>query len=187
MYSYYYFQNFIKKNQIEKISNFCDKNFTKLEELGAAAKDSFNNLKKNSMVKIVPWKHIKPLLLDVQNAVIETNYNYFGYNLHNLTDNVEILYNIYSSENNGKYDWHMDATSKNSFMDIKLTLLLNVSTSNYEGGEFELNDGNIFKVSEFSKPGDMLLFKSHLLHRVLPVTKGERKSLTIFFTGPKFI
>jgi len=33
----------------------------------------------------------------------------------------------------------------------------------------------------------MLVFKSYLVHRVTPVLKGARKTLTVFLTGPKFI
>ena len=187
MYNYYYWTNFFKKDQIEKVTNFCDKNYVKFEDPKNGATDSLNNLKKNSTVKLVRWNDIKHLLNDIQETVIDTNYNHFGFNLNNFTNTTEILYNTYSSKNNEKYDWHIDTTLKVPLIDVKLTLLLNISTDNYEGGEFELNDGNVFKVREFSKPGDMILFRSYLLHRVLPVTKGERKSLAIFFTGPKFI
>ena len=39
----------------------------------------------------------------------------------------------------------------------------------------------------FINPGSAILFKSYLHHKVTPVTKGERKSLTYFMEGPAFI
>ena len=42
-------------------------------------------------------------------------------------------YNIYGK--NGKYGWHIDA-STNLLSDMKLTCLLNLSEEPYEGGEF---------------------------------------------------
>jgi PKHD-type hydroxylase len=143
-------------------------------------------LLKSSTVKILYWKKLKNLLQNVNEMVIDCNYQNFGFDLNLLTDYQAVNYNSYSSKKNQKYDWHMDFDYKRPLLDTKLTLLINVSTKDYEGGEFQLNDGNVFTVSQFSKPGDMLLFRSHILHRVLPVTKGERKSLTMFFDGPKF-
>ena len=32
-----------------------------------------------------------------------------------------------------------------------------------------------------------MMLKSHVLHRVTPVTKGKRISLTYFMEGPRFI
>jgi PKHD-type hydroxylase len=36
------------------------------------------------------------------------------------------------------------------------------------------------------KKGSVLLFPSWILHRVTPVTKGVRKSIVVWVTGPKF-
>jgi len=63
-----------------------------------------------------------------------------------------------------------------------------LSEKKYEGGEFQIFESeNPETIFNFSKGGDMLLLKSSILHRVNPVTKGIRKSLTIFLEGPKFI
>ena len=45
---------------------------------------------------------------------------------------------------------------------------------------------NIKTIENFKKCGDMILFKSHILHKVLPTKKGIRKTLAIFFEGPNF-
>ena len=34
--------------------------------------------------------------------------------------------------------------------------------------------------------GDILMFTSHIPHRVRPVTFGQRITLTFFITGPRF-
>ena len=49
-----------------------------------------------------------------------------------------------------------------------------------------LDFGYITFDPDFDKPGSAIMFKSHLNHRVLPVTSGTRKSLTMFIFGPKF-
>ena len=49
-----------------------------------------------------------------------------------------------------------------------------------------INKGKETHLKELDKPGSALMFKSHILHKVTPVTKGERRTLTIFLKGPAF-
>ena len=63
-----------------------------------------------------------------------------------------------------------------------MTLLINLSESEYEGGDFIVdNQTQHF----FREPGTAILFKSSLKHQVTPVTKGKRNSLAYFINGPK--
>ena len=71
-------------------------------------------------------------------------------------------------------------------MDIKLTILINLSTKKYEGGSFFIFKGKEKNIKELDEPGNILMLKSYLLHKVTPVTKGERRTLTIFLKGPSF-
>ena len=105
----------------------------------------------------------------------------------------------------GHYTWHIDGTADslsgydtptNPFMHgkvrkISMSLILN---NDYEGGEFEL--GRVWSEVSGHKneecditpvelnAGDMVFFHSGLEHRVLPVTKGVRYSLVVWFLGP---
>jgi PKHD-type hydroxylase len=63
----------------------------------------------------------------------------------------------------------------------------------YEGGEFQFDfrnseDGspNIKTVSELKEKGSILVFPSHLYHRVLPIKKGKRLSLVVWTLGQPF-
>jgi len=90
------------------------------------------------------------------------------------------LHNVYSSDIKAHYGAHTDASMSDIF-ETKMTLLINLSEGDYEGGEFSCNE----KEADFREPGTVLLFKSHLLHEVKPVTKGTRISLAYFIHGPK--
>ena len=61
-----------------------------------------------------------------------------------------------------------------------------VSLKKYEGGDFEYLNSQFIRVKELENPGSVLIFKSHFHHRVLPVTSGERRTLTHFMLGPRF-
>jgi len=73
---------------------------------------------------------------------------------------------------------------------ISASVVLN---DNYSGGEFDTawldaDDGKLeTKKSTFSsKTGDMIIFPSHLPHRVRPVREGTRYSLVVWAGGPAF-
>ena len=65
---------------------------------------------------------------------------------------------------------------------ISMTLLLS-DENDFEGGDLELIDD---KSRPKMKQGHALFFASFIRHRVTPVTKGNRKSLVMWFGGPSF-
>ena len=116
------------------------------------------------------------------------NKNLFGYDIYWDFHLDFFKYNVYGV--GGEYRWHVDATNKNakysghvsSTKDTKLTCLLNLSEESYEGGEFH-SMGNPNEEVKFTT-GMGLVFTSLLAHKVTPVTKGERKTLTYWAEGP---
>ena len=120
---------------------------------------------------------------DLEANVNQINEQNFGYVLFPFNNLNKVLLNIYDSKQEGEYDWHYDS-SRSDLLDTKLTILINLSEK-YEGGELKFFQGIPYTVKEFT-PGTLLLFKSYIHHRVTPVTKGVRKTLTLFCNGPKF-
>ncbi len=98
--------------------------------------------------------------------------------------NIGINYNTY--EKDEEYTWHIDATSKSPVSDIKLTCLLNLSEDNYNGGELILFKGKEVECKEFNLPGSAVVFPSFTNHKVNKLTSGNRNTLAIWMTGPKF-
>jgi predicted 2-oxoglutarate/Fe(II)-dependent dioxygenase YbiX len=185
-YDYWFWQDIFSENQIKEINNIIDNNFESFESENLIAKDLQGNKKKHSVVKIINFKELKTQLNDFKNTFIQAANLKFGYEIFDITDFEKLHFNIYSSKNNSKYDWHIDASGSNLY-DIKLTVLINLSMNVYEGGQFELFCGNQYEVPQLNKSGNAIMFKSYINHRVLPITKGERRTLTIFLKGPKFI
>ena len=186
-YDFWFWENVFDKKQIIKINNFIEKNFYKVEEKEyfSVAYDINNNPKKNSLVKTIKWKKVKHLLEDVHTDVINSARINFGYDVFNVSDIDNCLFNTYSYSNKSKYDWHIDKDISDLY-DVKLTVLINLSLEPFEGGDFKLFVNNEFIVPQLKKSGNVIMFKSQINHCVTPVTKGERKTLTIFIKGPKF-
>ena len=97
-----------------------------------------------------------------------------------------INYNKYNSKDKAEYQYHTDGTYGHHASDIKLTAILNLSLDKYEGGDFYINPfGQEETVDCIKTPGNLLVFPSWFLHKVTPVTKGERISLSTWIKGPK--
>jgi len=101
------------------------------------------------------------------------------------------------------YDWHCDSWDKpyndskdlNTYNKIrKLSVTCSLSNpEDYEGGELEFDFRNndpdkptVRKCAEISPRGSIVVFPSHVWHRVKPVTKGTRYSLVIWNLGFPF-
>ena len=95
-----------------------------------------------------------------------------------------IQYTEYDETYEGHYDWHSDIGEDNtSFRKLSVSIQL---SDEYEGGELEFFlDREIVTVPK--RIGDVIVFPSFITHRVQPVTKGIRKCLVIWASGPPFM
>ena len=101
------------------------------------------------------------------------------------------------------YDWHIDSfkdprirtkqevnPDKPYNRKVSVTVWLN-DPEEYEGGEFDLEirgpncEGERYETMKYDK-GTIVVFPSHMWHRVRPVTSGVRKSLVLWIQGPPF-
>ena len=99
-------------------------------------------------------------------------------------------YAEYDAKESGRYNWHSDLGFNEISEDVystrklSMSMLLNTPEVDFEGGQF-----STFFSGEVDVPlkrGEILIFPSFVVHRVKPVTKGIRKSLVIWVTGPGF-
>jgi PKHD-type hydroxylase len=99
----------------------------------------------------------------------------------------DLQFTEYHGSANGKYDWHQDVWLESTRpFDRKLSLVVQLSDpGDYEGGAFEFF-GIQHPGATFAPRGSMLIFPSFLQHRVLPVTKGLRRSLVSWVEGPRW-
>ena len=193
---YYIFQNSLPKK-------FCDKVISigksKITNLGTV-EDNFEN--KDATIKSirdsnVAWLNDKFIYDELEPYISTANkeadwnfqYDYFE----------SCQFTIYNP--NQFYDWHCDAYKTPYITDDKnfngkirklsCTLLLN-SPEEFKGGEFQMDYRNVRKgsqiitVDKLNTIGSLVVFPSHVWHRVKPVLKGVRYSLVIWILGHPF-
>jgi PKHD-type hydroxylase len=96
----------------------------------------------------------------------------------------------YSAAHGDVFHWHYDEDlSHNSQRPRKLTATAMLSNpgKDFEGGQFEVRTMPVAEpmVANLAR-GDVLMFPSHMLHRVTPVTSGVRHVLVAWAHGPKW-
>jgi predicted 2-oxoglutarate/Fe(II)-dependent dioxygenase YbiX len=174
-------KNMLSKKELIKLHKTVQAKYTKNYKDRPAERS-----KKVASVKGIQYCHVKDQLSDICQRVYSANNYHFGYNLYEINAFDNFLYTEYDSKHKGEYDWHVDG-SNNYINDVKLTMLINTSLNKYEGGDFLFFLGKPTLIKEFQNPGDVIIFKSSIYHKVTPLTKGSRSSLAFFLTGPRLL
>lgn len=138
-------------------------------------------------VSEIRWLHWAPgggidsLYRKLAGAVQTANDRFWGFHLGGFLEPLQLTH--YRQENAGHYDWHADRGDMGVQANRKIsgTLLL---SEGFQGGELELFD--VSPQPEL-KRGELILFPSYHVHKVNPITQGERWSLVFWVTGPPFV
>ena len=145
------------------------------------SKEAAQNVNKIGEFSIVPCVPLMELLHPWLSHCQYANKEIFGYDIYWHFHLEALNYNVYGI--GSEYGWHIDANEEKDGFDGKLTCLLNLSEGSYEGGEFKLI--GIDKKIKFDSGGG-LIFNSLIVHKVTPVIKGERITLTYWAMGPSW-
>jgi len=127
-------------------------------------------------------------IFDRLNWTIEQiNDRFYGFD---LTGYDSFQYTVYDGRDS-HYDWHTDAVMGRlpDYMrlprKLSLTLMLSHPGLDFEGGEFQIDDGAVVTVP-IPHRGRIIAFPSFVRHRVAPLTRGIRKSVVVWIEGPRF-
>lgn len=121
----------------------------------------------------------------IELTIREVNRQFFNFDLTAMYEPAQL--GFYSEKDQGHYTWHIDAGAGPVMPPRKLTMVLQLNDpSEFSGGELQIMYDRIDPVSLELKRGRAWFFPSYMLHRVTPVTRGERKSLVLWIGGPEF-
>ena len=151
-------------------------------QVGGTAGGTVDTKTRTSHISWIPFAKMQEMYKVIENIMLKTNSNHFGFDGMRLTEPAQ--YTEYPT--GGFYDWHIDSdvncANEPPVRKISMTCLLSPE-SEFEGGGLELmSDGKIVR----PKQGQAIFFASFIRHRVIPISKGIRKSLVMWFGGPSF-
>jgi PKHD-type hydroxylase len=137
---------------------------------------------RTSHISWIPFSKMTEMYKQIERVMKTTNNNHFGFD--GMCINEQAQYTEYPE--GGFYEWHVDndvnMQHEPPVRKISMTCLLSPENE-FEGGDLELmKEGQSVKL----KQGHAIFFASFIRHRVAPVTRGNRKSLVMWFGGTPF-
>lgn len=137
---------------------------------------------RKTIISWIPFNKMTEMYASLNRVGNKVNRNYFGFDEIQIGE--EAQFTQYFKD--GYYDWHTDSSHemKNEPVVRKISMIVMLSDpKDFEGGELQIVD-TTRTIS--LKRGQAISFASFITHRVLPVKKGNRLSMVVWFTGPPF-
>lgn len=173
---YYIVDELFNETDIDNIEKSVEHiGFTKSETVSEEKDDGY----RVSSVKWVPFEN-SWIYDKIWELAILANEELWGFDIVGFKD--EAQYTQYTAPD-GKYDFHLDING-DGINHRKISAICAL-TDGYEGGDVEFMTGREVHPIHLEK-GQAVFFPSFYLHRVLPVTKGVRKSLVQWISGEPY-
>ena len=183
--NYYYFENGFTNEEIDKVLELVE-SLPSNEGLTSNQATADKSIR-SSIIKWIPkqdgfgWLYFK-----LMGMAQEANKNLWNFDLYSVLDNIQ--YTEYLATQQGHYGWHQDV-GDGMMSKRKVSIVVQLSDpSEYEGGDLQYFKGGDPEKSEsvFKKKGFVFIFPSFMMHRVLPITSGVRKSLVLWVGGEHY-
>lgn len=177
---WYWIKGGLSDIEIEKI-------YTKTNSLSLEASTILTGSETNIRKSLVSWllkedKENDWLYDKLIDFAYYVNKELWNFDINFLVDDIQ--YSQYLSDSN-HYDYHLDL-GPGMLSLRKISIVVQLSDSNdYEGGDLQILKGKN-PINLPRDKGSVFLFPSFLLHRVTPVTSGQRDSLVLWLCGKSF-
>lgn len=156
------------------------------EEATIASAPSENVVQEKVRVTRTAWLFPSPdskWIYDRMQRIVRTlNDRVYQFDLSGFSESFQ--YTVYHGSEGGHYDWHVDHGPLGTRRKLSISVQLS-DPSRYEGCDLEFHAGNKCEIAPRER-GTVIAFPSYVLHRVTPCTKGTRKAIVAWITGPQF-
>lgn len=131
---------------------------------------------------IEPSPETKWIYDRIQAVIRALNKRVWEFDISGFSENFQ--YTVYEGSEGGHYDWHVDRGGLGERRKLSASLQL-TDTSRYDGCDLQFHAANHIDTAP-RRRGALIAFPSYVLHRVTPITRGVRKAIVVWTTGPKF-
>lgn len=178
-------ENGFSTEELSSIEKWCDENLTpeKATVGGYSKDDDFSKIRRSDTAWITNQETTRWFWDRMAWIARQLNSQFYRFDLTGFAEDFQ--YTIYYGDCEGHYDWHLDSGGSEPAT-RKFSMVLQLSApEDYEGGDLQIltstDPENVRK-----ERGLVAAFPSFRLHRVTPVTKGIRKTIVIWISGPPF-
>ena len=131
----------------------------------------------------LPFKPEMKWLYDRMQLIIrKVNQQVYQFDLQGFTEAFQ--YTVYHGTEGGHYDWHIDWGPNRVQRKLSASIQL-TDPSRYEGCDLQFHGARGIEPAPRDR-GAVIVFPSFIQHRVTPCTKGARKAIVAWTTGPQF-
>ena len=151
--------------------------------VGFGGKNKIDHKIRRNKISWIPFSKAQWMYSKLEHWMHTVNNKHMGFNALQIGEYAQ--FTKYSKKEH--YDWHVDSSDKMSksppVRKMSMIILLN-DPKEFKGGELQIvNKKKLMPL----KQGYGVFFASFIAHRVVPLTKGNRFSLTMWFGGPPLI
>jgi PKHD-type hydroxylase len=144
--------------------------------------DEYAEIRITRTAWIMPEPETKWIFERMQAVIRALNGRTWQFDITGFSENFQ--YTVYQGDEGGHYDWHVDQGGGGERRKLSLSLQLS-DPCGYDGCDLEFHAAN-YRESAPRTRGTVIAFPSYVLHRVTPITRGVRKAVVAWITGPKF-
>jgi len=131
---------------------------------------------------LAPLPETKWIYDRLQKVARALNDRVYQFDLSGFSENLQ--FTVYHGSESGHYDWHVDQGPLRTRRKLSFSVQL-TDPALYEGCDLQFYGGNQIETAPRER-GAVIAFPSYVLHRVTPCTKGTRKAIVAWTTGPQF-
>lgn len=177
---FYWYENGFTSEELNWFDNLKD--IYDYEEATIVNSESNDNIRKSNIKWIYYDENSEWVYNKITDMSLVANDQIWGFDIYSIIDSIQ--YTEYP-EGGGHYDWHIDI-GPDTINHRKISIVVQLSDpKDYEGGDLQIWSGGEFRTVD-KKKGSVIIFPSFLMHRVTPVTKGNRKSLVLWMGGSPY-
>ena len=151
--------------------------------VGFGGKNRIDHKIRRNKISWIPFSKAKWMYTRIEHWMHTVNNKHMGFNQIQIGEYAQ--FTKYSKKEH--YDWHVDSSNEMSkgpaVRKMSMILLLN-DPKEFKGGELQIIDK---KKLVALKQGHGVFFASFIAHKVVPLTKGNRFSLTMWFGGSPLV
>tara|TARA_R110000803_G_scaffold76087_1_gene140630 strand:+ start:66 stop:662 length:597 start_codon:yes stop_codon:yes gene_type:complete len=183
--TYAYKKNVFTKEECKLIIKTGESYSPKESLVGVKKKSTKDTSLRSSRTAWIPFNADHQWIYSrIAEKVLELNEEFFNFDIRGFNETLQFTH--YHHKKKGQFKSHVDSVS--GIEARKLSVSVQLSSETYKGGDLEIITGSHPKdrFKMIKDEGAIIVFPSYTLHKVTPVTKGERYSLVSWLTGPSF-
>ena len=178
-------ENAFTSAELDNIESYGDNLSQRVATLageGWAGNDGAARIRITRTAAMPPRPEIKWLYDRMQLIVRKVNQQVYQFDLQGF--NEAFQYTIYHGAEGSHYDWHIDWGPNRVLRKLSASVQL-TDPSRYEGCDLQFHGAREIETAPRHR-GTVIVFPSFIQHRVTRCTKGTRKAVVVWTTGPRF-